>query len=116
MIAHVCGLRPGEFVHVLGDAHVYTNHIEPLQEQLQNQPRPFPVSLQLLDVNAVHNWDAHIGVNLAWHSELSFLISRDAMQTLTINPAKQDIESFTLEDFKLDGYSPHKKIAMQMAV
>ncbi len=44
MIAHVCGLQPGEFVHVLGDAHVYTNHVEPLQQQLQNEPRPFPVS------------------------------------------------------------------------
>jgi thymidylate synthase len=44
MIAHVCGLRPGEFVHVLGDAHVYTNHVEPLKQQLRNEPRPFPVS------------------------------------------------------------------------
>lgn len=46
MIAHVCGLAPGEFVHVLGDAHVYTNHVEPLKEQLKNQPRPFPVRLK----------------------------------------------------------------------
>lgn len=30
-------------VHVLGDAHVYANHVEPLQQQLQNSPRPFPV-------------------------------------------------------------------------
>ncbi len=45
MLAHVCGLLPGEFVHVLGDAHVYTNHVEPLKQQLQNQPRPFPVGL-----------------------------------------------------------------------
>lgn len=48
MIAHVCGLAPGEFVHVLGDAHVYTNHVEPLKEQLKNQPRPFPVSTRKL--------------------------------------------------------------------
>ncbi len=39
----VCGLRAGELVHVLGDAHVYANHVEPLKEQLQNAPRPFPV-------------------------------------------------------------------------
>ncbi|KAJ0962894.1 hypothetical protein J5N97_028016 [Dioscorea zingiberensis] len=43
IIAHVCGLVPGEFVHVLGDAHVYRNHVRPLQEQLQKQPKPFPV-------------------------------------------------------------------------
>jgi thymidylate synthase len=34
MIAHVCGLRPGDFVHSLGDAHVYLNHIEPLRDQV----------------------------------------------------------------------------------
>ncbi|BDA43329.1 Bifunctional dihydrofolate reductase-thymidylate synthase [Coccomyxa sp. Obi] len=43
LIAQVCGLRAGELVHVLGDAHVYANHVEPLKEQLQNAPRPFPV-------------------------------------------------------------------------
>ena len=42
IIAHVCGLKPGDFVHTLGDAHVYSNHVEPLREQLQNKPRPFP--------------------------------------------------------------------------
>ncbi|KAF7840982.1 bifunctional dihydrofolate reductase-thymidylate synthase [Senna tora] len=42
MIAHVCELVPGDFVHVIGDAHVYRNHVRPLQEQLQNLPRPFP--------------------------------------------------------------------------
>jgi len=43
MIAHVCDLKPGDFVHVLGDAHVYTNHVEPLLEQLKHQPRAFPI-------------------------------------------------------------------------
>ncbi|CAH9107091.1 unnamed protein product [Cuscuta epithymum] len=43
MIAHVSGLAPGEFVHVIGDAHVYTTHVTPLQDQLQKLPRPFPV-------------------------------------------------------------------------
>ncbi|CAI5999071.1 unnamed protein product [Closterium sp. NIES-64] len=42
LIASVCGLQPGELVHVLGDAHVYSNHIEPLKLQLQNTPWPFP--------------------------------------------------------------------------
>jgi len=42
MIAHVCGLKPGEFIHTLGDVHVYTNHVEPLEEQLKRTPRQFP--------------------------------------------------------------------------
>ena len=41
----VCDLRPGELVHVLGDAHVYANHVDPLKEQLKNAPRPFPVRI-----------------------------------------------------------------------
>jgi len=43
MIAQVCGLRPGEFVHMMGDTHVYSNHVEPLKEQLKNAPRHFPM-------------------------------------------------------------------------
>ncbi|GAB2267329.1 Bifunctional dihydrofolate reductase-thymidylate synthase 1 [Dionaea muscipula] len=43
MIAHVCDLLPGDYIHVIGDAHVYSTHINPLQEQLQNLPKPFPV-------------------------------------------------------------------------
>ncbi|OQS00973.1 bifunctional dihydrofolate reductase-thymidylate synthase 2 [Achlya hypogyna] len=42
MIAQVCGLRAGDFIHVIGDAHVYSNHVEPLQEQLARTPTPFP--------------------------------------------------------------------------
>ncbi|XP_064298986.1 thymidylate synthase isoform X1 [Phalacrocorax carbo] len=42
MIAHVTGLKPGEFIHTLGDAHIYLNHVEPLKVQLQREPRPFP--------------------------------------------------------------------------
>lgn len=34
MIAHVCGLRPGDFVHTLGDAHVYSNHVDALNIQV----------------------------------------------------------------------------------
>lgn len=46
MVAQVCNLRPGELVHVMGDAHVYQNHVDPLKEQLLNTPRPLP-SLRL---------------------------------------------------------------------
>jgi thymidylate synthase len=40
MIAHVCDLQVGEFVHVLGDAHIYLNHIEQVKEQSQREPLP----------------------------------------------------------------------------
>mmetsp|Transcript_11204 Transcript_11204/g.41053 ORF Transcript_11204/g.41053 Transcript_11204/m.41053 type:complete len:515 (+) Transcript_11204:77-1621(+) len=42
ILAHICNLERGEFIHVIGDAHVYKNHVEPLQTQLLNTPRPFP--------------------------------------------------------------------------
>lgn len=42
MIAHVTGLRPGEFIHTLGDAHLYLNHMEQAREQLTRAPRPLP--------------------------------------------------------------------------
>ncbi|MBC7206322.1 MAG: thymidylate synthase [Methyloversatilis sp.] len=42
MVAQVCGLKPGEFVHTLGDAHLYSNHLEQAQLQLTRAPRPLP--------------------------------------------------------------------------
>jgi thymidylate synthase len=42
MVAQVCGLRPGDFVHTLGDAHLYTNHVEQARQQLEREPRPLP--------------------------------------------------------------------------
>ena len=42
MIAQVCGLAVGEFVHVLGDAHIYLNHVEQVKEQLSREPLPAP--------------------------------------------------------------------------
>jgi dihydrofolate reductase/thymidylate synthase len=78
LVAQATGLLPGDFVHVLGDAHVYANHVGPLREQLRNAPRHFP--------------------------------------QLHINAAKGDIDGFEMGDFELEGYAPHKKIAMEMAV
>ena len=42
MIAQVCHLQPGEFVHTLGDAHLYSNHVEQADKQLARAPRPLP--------------------------------------------------------------------------
>jgi thymidylate synthase len=43
MMAKVVGLEPGEFVHTLGDAHLYLNHIDQAREQLTREPLPFPI-------------------------------------------------------------------------
>jgi len=42
MIAQVCDLKPGEFIHTFGDAHLYLNHIEQTQLQLSREQRPLP--------------------------------------------------------------------------
>jgi thymidylate synthase len=78
MIAQVCGLGVGEFVHVLGDAHIYLNHVEQVKEQLSREPLPAP--------------------------------------TLWINPDVKDITTFTMKDFRLDGYQSHPPIKAPMAV
>ena len=43
MLAQVCGLEPGEFVHTFGDAHLYLNHVEQAETQLAREPRMLPV-------------------------------------------------------------------------
>jgi len=42
MVAHVTGLKPGDFIHTLGDAHIYLNHIEQVKLQLTREPYPLP--------------------------------------------------------------------------
>ncbi|KAF6303330.1 thymidylate synthetase [Rhinolophus ferrumequinum] len=58
MIAHITGLKPGDFVHTLGDAHIYLNHIEPLKMQLQRKPKPFPKLKILRKVETIDDFKA----------------------------------------------------------
>jgi len=56
MIAQVCGLKPGDFVHTLGDAHLYTNHIEQAKLQLTRDCRPLPRMRINPDVTSVFDF------------------------------------------------------------
>ncbi|KAI0160293.1 thymidylate synthase [Xylariaceae sp. FL1272] len=79
MIAHVAELVPGSLTHVMGDAHVYCDHVEALKVQLEREPRPFP--------------------------------------TLRIEREKGgSIDGWRVEDLVVEGYDPHKTIAMKMSV
>ncbi|MCG8325764.1 MAG: thymidylate synthase, partial [Thiotrichales bacterium] len=56
MIAQVTGLKPGEFVHTFGDAHLYLNHMEQVEEQLSRDPLPLPKMNINPDVNDIFSF------------------------------------------------------------
>jgi len=56
MVAHVCGLKAGEFIHVMGDTHVYLNHVEPLRKQLERKPYPFPTLQFVREVKEIDDF------------------------------------------------------------
>jgi len=69
MMAQVCGLKPGEFIHTLGDAHIYLNHLEQVKLQLTRDPRTLPTVTLNQAINSIfdfgfedfniENYDAH---------------------------------------------------------
>ncbi|MFK7956476.1 MAG: thymidylate synthase [Lysobacterales bacterium] len=69
MVAQACGLKPGDFVHTLGDAHLYLNHLEQAKEQLTREPRALPqmvINPEVTDLFAftfddfsLQNYDPH---------------------------------------------------------
>lgn len=78
MIAQVTGLEVGEFVHTLGDAHIYLNHVEQCREQVSRVPYPLP--------------------------------------RLVLNPLIRELDRFTLDDIRIEGYRAHPSIRGEISV
>lgn len=57
MMAQVCGLKPGEFVHTTGDTHIYTNHFEQARLQLTREPRPLPRMILNPEIKNLFDFD-----------------------------------------------------------
>ena len=56
MVAQVCGLEPGDFVHTFGDLHLYSNHMEQVREQLSREPRALPTMTLNPAVKNIHDF------------------------------------------------------------
>jgi thymidylate synthase len=57
MMAQVCGLGLGDFVHTFGDAHIYTNHLEQVNLQLSRDPKTFPIMQLNTDIKSLFDFD-----------------------------------------------------------
>jgi thymidylate synthase len=56
MIAQVCGLEAGEFIHTMGDAHIYTNHVEQIKLQLSREPKKLPIMKINPNVKSIYDF------------------------------------------------------------
>lgn len=59
MLAHVTNLQPGEFIHTIGDAHIYLNHFDAVEEQLGRDPFPFPKLRLNPDIKSINDFTMH---------------------------------------------------------
>ena len=56
MIAQVCNLEAGEFIHTMGDAHIYTNHVEQIKLQLSREPKKLPIMKINPNVKSIYDF------------------------------------------------------------
>ena len=56
MIAQVCGLQVGEFIHTFGDAHIYNNHFKQVELQLTREPKPLPKMILNPEVKSIFDF------------------------------------------------------------
>ncbi|MFX3635210.1 MAG: thymidylate synthase [Candidatus Pristimantibacillus sp.] len=64
LVAHECGLEVGEFIHTLGDAHIYINHLEQIETQLGREPRPLPELRISPDVSSIFDVEVeHLSID-----------------------------------------------------
>lgn len=56
LVAHVCGLEPGDFIHTFGDLHIYSNHLEQVEELLSREPKALP-KLEFVDADGLKGLD-----------------------------------------------------------
>lgn len=96
MIAHLCGLKPGEFIHVIGNAHIYTNHLNVLNTQIQRSPKPFP--------------------KLTFAKESPNFSNFKGDKDMIIDYIIKSLEEFEFTDIKLIGYDSWPTIHMDMSV
>jgi thymidylate synthase len=106
MICHVTGHVPGEFVHVLGDAHVYVNHVEALKVQLSREPKPFP----RLKINRMPGSSGRLNVR---GEPVVFEMPNVSK---SVDQMVSELETFELSDFELIGYDAHASVKMDMSV
>lgn len=90
IVARICGLKAKEFVHMIGDCHVYSNHIEQLKVQIERKPFPFPT----LEIN----------------EELKTL--EDFVKVFQVTRTEKDLSTY----FRLKDYKSHAPIKMEMSV
>ncbi|WP_110112261.1 thymidylate synthase [Bacillus sp. CGMCC 1.16541] len=77
MVAQVCDLEPGEFVHTFGDAHIYTNHLDQVKLQLTREPHPLPTMKINKDVKSIFDfkYDDFELVNYQAHPHIKGVVS-----------------------------------------
>jgi thymidylate synthase len=88
ILAKICNMIPGEFVHTFGDVHIYENHLEAVKEQLEREPKFLPtlkISEEWLDFDTINLLKSSEHLTALFHSTL-------------------------LSDFSLENYNPHPKL------